>query len=164
MYEINKRRLAAQAYDALIKQRAANEAAAKLKAERDNEATFRDLCRLPYREALAAFTKMYLKAVFVEVTTVAGLSRRLNLARRTTYDILARYDLTVDRSVGGMVIKERTFCTAWVKGFDDVDPGPLLPGCDYEKAYLAGKAARVAFDRAPAMNDRQERNVEDHAI
>ena len=157
MHQINKRQLATQSYDALIKQRAANEAAAKLKAERDNEATFRDLCRLPYREALAAFTKMYLKAVIVEVTTVAGLSRRLALARPTTYYMLAKYDLTVDRSVGGMMINERTFCTAWVKGFDDVEPGPLLPGCDYEKAYILGKAARVAFDRAPAMNDRQER-------
>ena len=163
MHQINKRQLAAQSYDALIKQRAANEAAAKLKAERDNEATFRDLCGRPYREALAAFTKMYLKAAIVEVTTVAGLSRRLALARPTTYDMLAKYDLTVDRSVGGMVINERTFCTAWVKGFDDVEPGPMLPGCDYEKAYLLGKAARVAFDRAPATHSVAVKEAEEHA-
>lgn len=163
MKQADKRQLAAQAYDALVKQRVADYAAAKLNVERDNEATFRDLCRLPYRDALAAFAKMYLRSAIVEVTTVVGLSRRLGLTRPTTYDMLAKYDLTVDRSVRGMVISERTFCTAWVEGFDDVDPGSLLPGCDYEKAYLAGKAARVTFDHPPAPPSIAIKEVEEHA-
>lgn len=102
-----------------------------------------EVMELPLKDAWWEFEKMYLLSARREVSNMAAFAQRAGISQKTLYRKMKEHKMDPPgprRSP--FKRRSRMQELAWGKGYRGEEPGPMLPGSEFEVAYNAGAKAR----------------------
>lgn len=102
-----------------------------------------EVMALPLKDARKEFEKMYLLSMRKEVSNMTAFAKRAGISRPTLYDKMKEHKMDPPGPRRNpFKRRSRMEELAWGKGYRGEEPGPMLPGSEFEIAYNAGAKAR----------------------
>lgn len=102
-----------------------------------------EVMALPLKNARKEFEKMYLLSARKEVSNMTALAKRAGIPRSTLYYKMKAHKMDPPGPRRNpFKRRSRMQALAWEKGYRGEEPGPMLPGSEFEVAYNAGVKAR----------------------